>query len=67
MQAVKAYEGAVRVDEGRPGAALALAKLLLEQGQAEQGRAVCAALLQSQPSNLDAQLLMVQLLLAQVG
>ena len=67
QQAVEAYEGAVQVDEGHLSSALALARLHLEQGAPEKGRAVCARLLQAHPNNLDAKLLVVQLLLAQVN
>lgn len=64
-QAVEAYEGAVRVDENHLGSALALARLHLEQGQFEKGRAVCEQLVKIHPASLDAQLLQAQLLLAQ--
>lgn len=67
MQALEAYEGAVGVDEGHLKSALALARLHLEQGAPEKGRAVCNRLLQAHPTSLDAQLLVVQLLLAQVN
>ena len=63
---MEAYEGAVQVDESHLASALALARLHLEQGAPEKGRAVCARLLQAHPNNLDAKLLVVQLLLAQV-
>ena len=64
---MEAYEGAVHVDEGHLASALALARLHLEQGAPEKGRAVCARLLQAHPNDLDAKLLVVQLLLAQVN
>lgn len=66
MQAVEAYEGAVRVEGAHHAAALALAKLHLDKGEEEAGRAVCAQLLTAQPENVEAQLLMVQLLSTQV-
>ena len=67
LQAVKAYKGAVQADEGHPAAALALVKLHLDKGEVEAGRSVCAQLLTTQPNNVDAQLLMVQLLCTQVS
>ncbi len=66
MQAVEAYEGAVRVDGAHHAAALALAQLHLDKGEEEAGRAVCAQLLTAHPENVEAQLLMVQLLSTQV-
>ncbi len=66
LQAIEAYQGAVRVDGAHQTAALALAKLHLDKGEEEAGRAVCAQLLTVQPDNTEAQLLMVQLLSTQV-
>ena len=66
MQAVKAYKGAVQAHEGHPAAALALVKLHLDKGDIEAARSVCAQFLASQPDNVDAQLLMVQLHCSQV-
>ena len=66
LQAVEAYEGAVRVDGAHHAAALALAKLHLDKGEEEAGRAVCGQLLTAQPDNVEAQLLMVHLLATQV-
>ena len=63
---MEAYQGAVRVDGAHHTAALALAKLHLDKGEEEAGRGVCAQLLTSSPDNVEAQLLMVQLLTTQV-
>ena len=66
LQAVEAYKGAVRADGAHHEAALALAKLHLDKGVPGAGRAVCAQLLAAQPNNVEAQLLMVQVLSTQV-
>ena len=66
MQAVEAYQSAVKSDPEHHAAALALAKLHLDSGEEEAGRAVCAGLLAAQPDNVPAQLLMVQLMSMQV-
>lgn len=66
-QAAEAYEGAVKADAGHHAAALALAKLHLDRGEEEAGRGVCTRLLAAQPDNVQAQLLMVQLLTTQVS
>lgn len=67
LQAVEAYEAAVKGDAGHQAAALALAKLHLDRGDEEAGRGVCTQLLAAQPDNVQAQLLMVQLLSTQVS
>ena len=67
VQAVEAYEAAVKADAGHHAAALALAKLHLDRGEEEAGRVVCTHLLAAQPDNVQARLLMVQLLSTQVS
>lgn len=57
----------MKADAGHTAAALALAKLHLDRGEEEAGRAVCTQLLSAQPDNAQAQLLMVQLLSTQVS
>lgn len=66
-QAAEAYQGAVKADAGQHAAALALAKLHLDRGEEEAGRGVCTRLLAAHPDNVQAQLLMVQLLSTQVS
>ena len=67
IQAVEAYQGAVKADAGHHAAALALAKLHLDRGEAEAGRAVCTQLLAEQPDSVQAHLLMVHLLSTEVS
>lgn len=67
LQAVAAYQAAVKADAGHHSAALALAKLHLDRGEEEAGRSVCTQLLAAQPDSVQAQLLMVQLLSTQVS
>ena len=64
---MEAYEAAVKADAGHHAAALALAKLHLDRGEEEVGRDVCTQLLVAQPDDVQAQLLMVQLLSTQVS
>ena len=57
----------MKADGGHQAAALALAKLHLDRGEEEAGRGVCAQLLAEQPGSIQAHLLLVQLLTAQVS
>lgn len=57
----------MKADGGHQAASLALAKLRLDRGEEEAGRAVCTQLLAVQPGNVQAHLLMVQLLTTQVS